>query len=179
MKFLTVTVLMGLTFGSQGVLANGNHEQNSHESYSDANVQATVGADAVASSSATATAGDAASTSSVGDVSVQSGEVTSNNSVDITNPDDIKLRNTPGVYSGAAEGNAGFGIAIPGFGFSVNAPVQKEDEKKMALAEQLWEMGAYAASRRVMCTTHRLEKALPDEIDCFESLGGDSAPVGK
>lgn len=175
MRFLTVTALMLFTFGSQGVLANGK----GHESDTNADVPASSGAFSVSESGASASAGDSSSTSSVGDVSSESGDVTNNNSVDITNPDDIKLRNTPGVFSGAARGNAGFGIAVPGFGFSVNAPVQKEDEKKMALAQQLWEMGAYGASRRVMCTTHRLEKALPDEIDCFESLGGDSAPVGK
>lgn len=107
------------------------------------------------------------------------GDVTNNNSTEIINPDDIKLRNTPGVAMGSSRGNAGVSFSIPGFGFGINAPWRKEDEKKGKWADRLWAMGAYAAARKVSCETATLKAVFESEEACFVGLGGDSIPEGK
>lgn len=166
MKCLTAGLLVVASL--LAVNANGNGGNN-YDADSQSASTATSDSDATATGGAGGNA--QADGGSVGDVS---------QTTEIINPDKIKLRNTPGVYSGAAEGNAGFGIAVPGFGLSLNAPVNKEDARLQGLAQQLWEMGSYGPSRRVLCQTHRLKKAFEGtDLDCFDSLGGDTTPVGK
>jgi hypothetical protein len=171
-------VILLLLVASCEVMANGNHDKNSHHPQESALATESVStADAFSDSSATGGAGGAAEGGAAEATGGSVGDIT--NSTAITNPDDIKLRNTPGVYTGAARGNAGVGFSVPGFGFSMNGPWGQEDEKKLRLARFLWEMGSWGASRRVMCTTHRLEQAfaeMPAEVECFASLGGESPP---
>lgn len=94
------------------------------------------------------------------------------------NPDDITFRNTPGLGGGAAYGNAGFRISLPGFGFGMDLPWSPKDKKKLAIYDRLVLRGSDDAATKVLCTTSVM-RDLYIEGECETSLGGGSSDMGK
>lgn len=111
------------------------------------------------------------------DIPIDASTTTTNtNEVSIVeeHPDDITFRNTPSLGGGAARGNAGFRIAVPGFGFGFDLPWERGDRPLLAIYDRLMLVGDERNAAKVMCRTSVMKKMFgkADEelLECANSL---------